>query len=451
MTKKTSFGQKVSLVIFGILLSLILLELGLRIGGAVLLAMQDYRNHRFANRQGVYKIVCIGESTTMSGGEHSYPRQLERILNQNNKGLRFQVINKGVSGTTTPVIISRLPAILDETKPDMVIVMMGINDGKVYVPIEKLTGWDRFLSFLKDFRVYKLFKRIQLGLKVNMEKMKALQEKEMRAGEDAKEQSKKEDKMPPGEKIIVRELNKHPRKYRKLYFQGLFLKAAGKYAQAEKVFRFLIASRISLPLETHFYKKLAKCLYEQGKTDELISILDRVPYNAWASCAVLDLCSDKSRFPQIVGIIDENIKNAPSNPELYDLMAACHKRAGDSKGAARYMEEASSLRSGQINSITMGNYLKLNDMLKARHIRPLYMQYPLRSVESLKAMLRSADNFNQIIFIDNEAIFKNALETGSYDEYFTDRFAGDFGHCTAKGNRLIAENVAATILKKVFP
>jgi lysophospholipase L1-like esterase len=27
---------------------------------------------------------------------------------------------------------------------------------------------------------------------------------------------------------------------------------------------------------------------------------------------------------------------------------------------------------------------------------------------------------------------------------------GDFGHCTPKGNRLLAENIAQTILKEVF-
>jgi hypothetical protein len=29
-------------------------------------------------------------------------------------------------------------------------------------------------------------------------------------------------------------------------------------------------------------------------------------------------------------------------------------------------------------------------------------------------------------------------------------FAGDFGHCTDKGNRLLAENIATVILKEVF-
>jgi hypothetical protein len=31
-----------------------------------------------------------------------------------------------------------------------------------------------------------------------------------------------------------------------------------------------------------------------------------------------------------------------------------------------------------------------------------------------------------------------------------DMFGGDFGHCTEKGNQLLAQNIADTILKEVF-
>jgi len=42
------------------------------------------------------------------------------------------------------------------------------------------------------------------------------------------------------------------------------------------------------------------------------------------------------------------------------------------------------------------------------------------------------------------------LKKISYNDYFTDMFAGDFGHCTRKGNRLLAENIANVILKEYF-
>ena len=55
-----------------------------------------------------------------------------------------------------------------------------------------------------------------------------------------------------------------------------------------------------------------------------------------------------------------------------------------------------------------------------------------------------------LIFVDNEKVFKDALKTAKYEEYFKDNFAGDFGHCTDKGNRLLAGNIANIILKECF-
>jgi len=75
------------------------------------------------------------------------------------------------------------------------------------------------------------------------------------------------------------------------------------------------------------------------------------------------------------------------------------------------------------------------------------MQYPILSIEQLKNDLKNSPYYNKLIFISNEENFKQALKTHKTEEIFTDRFAGDFGHCTELGNTLIAENVAETILK----
>jgi len=58
--------------------------------------------------------------------------------------------------------------------------------------------------------------------------------------------------------------------------------------------------------------------------------------------------------------------------------------------------------------------------------------------------------YEDIIFVDNEMTFKNALKQSRCDEYFADMFAGDFGHCTPRGNRLLAKNIADSILRECF-
>jgi len=54
-----------------------------------------------------------------------------------------------------------------------------------------------------------------------------------------------------------------------------------------------------------------------------------------------------------------------------------------------------------------------------------------------------------MIFVDNEAVFKNALKDASFKDYFIDLFAGDFGHCTEKGNRLLAQNIASVLIQHI--
>lgn len=48
---------------------------------------------------------------------------------------------------------------------------------------------------------------------------------------------------------------------------------------------------------------------------------------------------------------------------------------------------------------------------------------------------------------NEETGIREAVKKDGYDTYFVDRFAGDFGHCTVKGNKLLADNIAAAILR----
>ena len=74
-------------------------------------------------------IVAVGDSLTAGLGveeDDNYPAQLQRRLDA--KGLRYRVINSGVSGETSSGALSRLNWILS-LKPDIVILETGANDG----------------------------------------------------------------------------------------------------------------------------------------------------------------------------------------------------------------------------------------------------------------------------------------------------------------------------------
>ncbi len=69
-------------------------------------------------------ILAYGDSLTDGKGvgrQDAYPAALEALLGH-------QVVNAGVSGETTAQGLARLPAVLDDTQPDLMVLLEGGND-----------------------------------------------------------------------------------------------------------------------------------------------------------------------------------------------------------------------------------------------------------------------------------------------------------------------------------
>ncbi len=164
--------QKLALLLFGLVLGLVLLEAGLRTAGFVVLYFQERSNRQALEQRSGYVILCLGESTTAVGGDDSYPKQLERVLNENDPGRQVTVVNKGIIGTNTTAIVSRLPEYLDEYHPDMVITMMGINEGRgpeePGVSIVSEPG-----NLFSNLRVHKLFRLTWDRVRYNFERARS--------------------------------------------------------------------------------------------------------------------------------------------------------------------------------------------------------------------------------------------------------------------------------------
>ncbi len=153
---KTTLIQKVLLVLFGIVCSLIIVSICLQVTGFVYLISQERRNRVSLLRGSEYRILFLGESTTAEGGWNSYPRKLGRILEHRLPGRKFAIINKGSPGIDTTYILSKLEYNLDQYQPNMVVVMMGINDVVAGAPERQ--NVPKFKKFVKDLRLYKLLK-----------------------------------------------------------------------------------------------------------------------------------------------------------------------------------------------------------------------------------------------------------------------------------------------------
>jgi acyl-CoA thioesterase-1 len=74
-------------------------------------------------------IACFGDSLTAGLGldpGESYPEVLQQDLNR--RGLRYRVVNLGVSGETSQDGVERLPRVL-ALRPAIVVLEFGANDG----------------------------------------------------------------------------------------------------------------------------------------------------------------------------------------------------------------------------------------------------------------------------------------------------------------------------------
>ncbi len=88
---------------------------------------------------GVFRIVCVGGSTTEEGGsdETTYPALLEKKLQAEFPERRIEVVNCGISGMNTLQQLSRFGDYL-ALQPDLLIVYEGVNDAAHLLPQEWL-------------------------------------------------------------------------------------------------------------------------------------------------------------------------------------------------------------------------------------------------------------------------------------------------------------------------
>lgn len=114
----------------------------------------------------VTKVACVGDSITYGAGlkdraTEAYPAQLQRLL-----GDGYQVNNYGVSGTTAlahsnrPYINTRPYKLVQEYKPDVLVMMLGTNDSKHPTtaattastqPSDVPDNWSRKADFVADY------------------------------------------------------------------------------------------------------------------------------------------------------------------------------------------------------------------------------------------------------------------------------------------------------------
>ena len=520
--------QKILLVFFGIFLVFFLLEAGLRLAGFILLSVQEYRNSLSLRKNDTYRIVCIGESTTQG----HYPAFLQKALDRRNIGVTFSVIDKGVAGTNTGMILSQIEGYLDQYHPDIIVAMMGINDQGSHLPHEEvsISSW---VLFVRDLRVYKLIRL--LGLHIAAQKNK--KDTGGSGDVDAASETSPDDELKGknfgecleigkryrslgnftrAERAYRRALELAPENDRPYVELAWFYQQQGVYADAEVLFKKALKLnplnadayagigwfyklqgdsagseklfRKALELDPEnigAYHELSIIYRYRGEYDAAIDLLERARekrpgnkdimnelafvyrtkgeyakaeevykqaleldlYNARLYTELGFLYREELRYKDMETLFRTALRYNPDKDWVYGALCTLYEETGQKKLAEEYARKANLLRLQRTRKDTIENYRSLKKILAERGVMLVCVQYPMRSIESVKAVF---DDPVGLIFVDNEKVFKEAVAQHGRDRYFLDMFGGDFGHCSDEGDTLLAENIARVIIAEVF-
>jgi len=152
---------------------------------------------------------------------------------------------------------------------------------------------------------------------------------------------------------------------------------------------------------------------------------------------------------ELRGLLEKSVKAVSAPGErTCGALVTLYAAMGDSRRAAQYQQRARQLRLKGFDAMTAKSYHHLKALADRRGVMLVCVQYPMRSLEPLRRIFQGRDE--GIVFVDNEEVFRQAVARASLQDYFRDMFAGDFGHCTDKGNALLAENIAAVLAREVF-
>ena len=535
--------------IFSLILFLVSLEIFLSLGGNISLPDYGGKSKSPLDLKDEYRILCIGDSTTLSKKDTSYPEQLQKVLDERNTGRIFKVINGGVAKFGTEHTLLNIDKNLERYKPHLVITMLGIND-KYNVGDYKKGLIDTIEYFLDNLRIYKLamILKSKIQYKINMlidwngykeilelgfEKNERLEFEDFAAEKNPDSLDKIADVkrilnkleielIAQGEshqeiknKQYLKKIDLHKsysliRKGRRFMENGMLSKAQEifqkscaltpdnflsflelgrnykkqtKFKEAFSMFKKAIEINPDVPTGALELARMFDILGKPEKTTSIFKELlksNKLGYwlylelgdwfdkqnmfkeaeTAYLKCSGTSLKYSKA-YEKLAALYlkhnriikAERMFNTLKEKNREDFamiegLALFYDNQGKQELALEYSKKAQDKSINMLHPKTVQNYNAISRKILERNIKLISMQYPLRNIESLTKKLHFTKN---IVFVENKTNFEKLFESGHYYlDYFFDNFAGNFGHCTTKGNRLIASQLADVILNDIL-
>jgi tetratricopeptide (TPR) repeat protein len=408
--------KKIINIIFRAFLILLILEVGFRIGDYVSAFTNKIVYEEQSNKDS-YRILVLGESTSMDTG-FSWPEQLQDILDNETNQKNIRIINEAKDGTNSVLILLSLEQNLEKYDPNMVITMMGNNDFMSNIYYERTMG-KKIAIFFENIRLLKLSKIILYNLKDKLNSQDI--------------EFTDEDKKSYTSNNSLIELGK---KYRNL-------------GDLEKSEIFLLKALEMDPDDNFIYEELGWLYTSKENPEEALKMFEKAielnPKKEWIYIGLGWNYDKMGEFRKAEEMYKKAIKINPDNLWIYTSLLRNYEN--QNKSRSEFGLRGIKVEKKNI-STTYYHYKLLYKTLSNQGIKLVVMQYPLRDIQEFKNFF-SEEQQKDIIFVENRDNFEKVLENASYEDLFIDRFAGDFGHCTVRGNKLIAENVADILLEEL--
>jgi len=388
-------------------------------------------SYYITSKEGLQKgqviVLCLGDSVTAWGMENSYPAILQLFLDKAAPGKYF-VINAAKLGETSKSLLDTFKLELEKARPDYVISMIGQND-------YKLTGSAAFWTQIRLISVLEHLLRVGVNsLKGILQSYKESKPAEVYQPEPSNNWDNIEAQIQtylhaeaPVERyyaVLNYLMDEGARASQKAYYLSITLATEGlKKWPGDQILadlRGLAAASIPGYAHTEEYLKFA---YDHGSKHPVIFV-----YYA-------KLLKRSGQAANGLRVAKELIKNEGG-------LIGRNKQIIEAEFPHLKSEEPVH-PSEPAEVITAGNYKKLLQLTKEHQSHLIILPYPMRSLEETKKILGEEAGFTILSF-------GNFFEASklSYDEYFMDRSAVDFGHLRPKSAEYIAKIAAEIILEK---
>jgi len=469
-----------------VLTALLLLEGGVRLVGWGLQAQQQARIRGALGQDGAYRILCLGDSMTA----RQYPSHLEAALARRVPDKPIAVLDEGRARMTATAIVAALPDHLDRYEPDMVIVMMGYNDDDHLLAYGDLpptddTPWKSY--DLLRVLMYQHRNRVrggqadeptappggrrppdcgEVGLTEGeratcladagrtdeaIEVLEAVVERapdDLRARDELARLCRHVGRREEARAHLERILDQDPDNVPALNMLSTVHREEGRLEEAEIALRQVQELR---PDHEWALYELGRVLTLQDRHEEAEEVLARSsranPRGQVAQCALAWWYRDRGRPEDAAQVLDRALEDRPDDDRLLSILAFVREDQGRPQEAADLRERVRELRNASFDPATRDAYRGLREAVLERGATLVCMQYPMHDRESLQRMLAPAEGE---LYVDSEALFRDAVHRGRFEDLFLDMYGGDFGHPTAEGNRLLAEHLAEVLGTQVF-